>query len=114
MNRTSIIAYCGLVCSNCEGYLATQANDEEWKDRLAVHARDAYGQRDATAESVTCDGCSAGKRLCAYCRQCEVRACAVDRGVINCGECESFENCQTIQAFLVNVPEARQTFAQSH
>jgi hypothetical protein len=112
MTGNTIIAFCGLVCSNCEGYLATQADNETWKERLAVHARDAYGQKDATAASVTCDGCTSGKRMCAYCRQCEVRACAVDKGIAHCGECEAFESCQIIQAFLQNVPEARQTFAQ--
>jgi len=41
MNR--MIAYCGLVCTDCEAYTATQANDLAALERLAAKAREEYG-----------------------------------------------------------------------
>ena len=40
MNR--MIAICGLNCAECEGYLATQANDEEAKERVAAQWRQMF------------------------------------------------------------------------
>jgi hypothetical protein len=31
-----IIAVCGSDCAKCEAYLATQANDQDWKKRVAA------------------------------------------------------------------------------
>lgn len=111
MSDQMMIGFCGLVCSRCEGYLSSQANDEEWKERLAAHARDAYGDAGATVASVTCDGCRSGGRLCSYCSVCEIRACAVEKGVEHCGACAEFDSCQRIQKFIEMVPETRETFA---
>ncbi len=103
-----MIAICGLVCTACEGYLATQANDQAWKERLAEKARTEYGAKDATADNVTCDGCIAvGKRLSGYCLTCEIRACGLGRGVENCAECAEFETCEKITGFMQMVPEAK-------
>lgn len=111
MNEQTLIGCCGLVCSNCEGYLATRANDEAWKERLAAHAREAYGQQDATTATVTCDGCQAGGRLCSYCHACEIRACAAAQGVPHCAACRAFESCARIHQFMEMVPETAETFA---
>ena len=106
-----MLAYCGLVCTRCEGYLATQAGDEAWKERLAKKAREEFGNPDATAASVACDGCKSSGQLCGYCAVCGIRACAVERGVENCGACSEFSTCEQIQKFLEMVPEARASFA---
>jgi hypothetical protein len=108
MNR--MIAFCGLVCTECEGYLATQANDEEWKERLAARGREEYGDSSMTAASVTCDGClTTGLRLCGFCSTCEIRACGTTRGVQNCACCPDYESCTKIAAFIQMVPAVRHT-----
>lgn len=108
MNR--MIAFCGLVCTECEGYLATQANDEEWKERLAARGREEYGDPSMTAASVTCDGClTTGTRLGGYCGTCEIRACGTARGVQNCAWCPDYESCAKIAAFIQMVPAVRPT-----
>jgi hypothetical protein len=106
-----MIAYCGLVCTSCEGYLATQANDEAWKEQLAAKARIDYGITDATTATVTCDGCKSQARLGGYCQVCKIRACGVSRGIENCGACTEFETCERITRFMEMVPEVRETFA---
>ncbi len=105
-----MIAFCGLVCTECEGYLATQANDEEWKERLAARGREEYGDPTITAAGVTCDGCLAfSGQLGGYCLKCEIRACGVERGVENCGACADYETCARIAGFIQMVPAVKTT-----
>ena len=104
-----IVAYCGLVCSECESYVATQANDLEALERVAQHAREAFGMEDATAESTMCDGCLTDDgRQISYCAQCKIRACAVERGVVNCAHCEDYA-CELLDEIFGHSDEARQT-----
>ncbi|MGD2143515.1 MAG: DUF3795 domain-containing protein [Anaerolineae bacterium] len=52
-----IIAYCGLVCSDCDAHIAPRANDWETLERLAQRAREEFDIVDATPEGAMCDGC---------------------------------------------------------
>ncbi len=104
-----MIAYCGLVCTECKGYVATQADDWAALEQLAEKARKDYGAANATAESIRCDGClSASPRKCGYCAECAIRACGVQRGVANCGACPDYA-CEQLLEFIKMVPEARAT-----
>jgi hypothetical protein len=104
-----MIANCGLICTGCEAYVATQANDLAALERLAARAREEFGMPNATAESATCDGClSNSNRLCGYCYECQVRACATGREVANCAHCDDYP-CNTLEAFWRMAPEARAT-----
>ncbi|NLD43171.1 MAG: DUF3795 domain-containing protein [Chloroflexi bacterium] len=103
-----IIAYCGLVCSECPGYIHTQAGNRAELEKLAVRFREDMGVADATADSVMCDGCLGSGRQIGYCGQCAVRACAVARGVPHCAACAEYA-CPTLDAFLQMVPKARAT-----
>jgi hypothetical protein len=101
-----MIAYCGLVCTECDSYLATRAGDMAALEKLAERARQEFGI-PATAESSMCDGClSNSDRLCGYCHECGVRACAIGRGLVNCAHCDDY-GCETISGFLKEVPVAR-------
>jgi hypothetical protein len=101
-----MIGYCGLVCTECPAYIATKANDAAAIEETAKLWAEAYGA-PITADGVWCDGClSAGPRLCAHCDECDVRACAVDRGVLNCAHCDDY-GCEIITAFTTNVPQAK-------
>lgn len=106
-----IVAYCGLVCSECDAYVATQANDLETLQRLAVRVREEFGVEDATAESSMCDGCLGDDgRQIGYCSTCEIRACAVAREVANCAHCPEYgsdDGCETLEPFLAHATEAR-------
>jgi hypothetical protein len=102
-----IIAYCGLVCTDCPAYIATQANDREALGQLAKRAREEFGVPDATAESARCDGCLGDTEYkCGYCFECEIRACGVARGVANCAHCADYA-CQNLEGFFAKAPEAR-------
>jgi len=104
-----IIAYCGLTCTECEAYLATQANDHAALERVVIKWREEYNAPNVTVESVICDGCLASDgRLCGHCFECEIRACGVARGVANCAYCDDY-GCAKLEGFFGFVPTARAT-----
>ncbi len=104
-----MIAYCGLACTDCEAYLATQANDLEALERMAARAREEYGMVHATLESTMCDGClSNSERLSGYCAECGVRACAMSKGLANCAHCPDY-GCEIVEAFWGMAPQSRTT-----
>ncbi len=103
-----IIAFCGIVCSDCPGYIATQAGDQSALEQLAAKAREDFHQPNITAQSVACDGCLAGDRKCGYCAECDIRACGMARGVVNCAHCTDYA-CDKLARFFEMVPASRTT-----
>lgn len=102
-----IIAYCGLVCTECPGYIATQANDQEALERVAAQWREEFNASEITVASVLCDGCLTDEgRKCGHWSECEIRACAMERGVLNCAHCADYA-CDRLAGFFGFVPEAR-------
>ena len=103
-----IIAYCGLVCSDCPAYVATQANERTALERVAAQWREAFNSPDITADSIMCDGCldMNGGRRSEYCPICAIRACGVGRGLANCGHCADY-GCDKLEGFFGQAPRAR-------
>lgn len=77
---------CGMNCRDCEAYVATQSMDMEVLTRHQTSFREQFGKEIAIAE-LLCDGCGSNGRRISFCEQCEIRACAVAKGYINCAEC---------------------------
>jgi hypothetical protein len=102
-----MIAYCGLVCTDCPAYIATKADDRAALERVAAQWREEFDAPGLAAESVICDGClgTTGRKF-GHCSDCEIRACAMGRAVINCAHCDDY-GCETITGFFGFVPEAR-------
>ena len=102
-----MIAYCGLLCTECPAYAATQANDQAALERVAEQWRESFDAPDITAQSITCDGCllDDGHR-CAHCFECQIRACAIEREAANCAHCTDY-SCEKLEVFLAFAPEAR-------
>lgn len=104
-----IIAYCGLVCSDCPAYVATQANDLAALEKIAKQWREEYNASGITVESVTCDSCLESEgRHCSHCFECEIRACGMTRGVVNCAYCADY-GCDKLEKFFGIAPPARAT-----
>lgn len=101
-----MIAYCGLDCSGCDAYLATQENKPEKLQAVAEDWSKKYGHT-IEAEQVLCDGCKAGKRKSAHCKNnCKVRVCCLKKAINSCVECGSFP-CDDEAFVLEHVPEAK-------
>ena len=105
-----IVAYCGLVCTDCPAYVATQANDPAAMERVAAQWREEFNAPEITADSIVCDGCLGhnGGRLSGYCLECNIRACGVERGAVNCAHCADYA-CEKLEGFFGLVPEAKTT-----
>ncbi len=108
-----LIAYCGLNCAECPAYIATQANDMEALERVAAEWRKLFNAPGITAEGLICDGCltTPGGRVAGYCNICEIRACAIGRGVASCAYCTDY-GCAKLEGFLAHAPNARENLEQ--
>jgi len=105
--ETKIIAYCGITCSSCEAYLATQSGDHEALERVAAAWREAYDP-NITVASVICDGCLVDtERVCSNCPVCPVRLCAKERGVASCAHCDDYV-CEHLERHFTFAPEMRE------
>lgn len=103
----SLTAYCGLNCGKCEAYIATQANDEKAKERVAEKWRVDYHSPEITVANATCDGCAAEGRIGGFCLQCPVRACARVKLVPTCAHCDAYGSCETVAGFLGFAPSLK-------
>ncbi len=82
-----LISACGLVCSECDAFLATQAGDAAAIERVAAQWSEQFGAT-IPAAGVWCDGCmTGGERRCGHVDECKIRACVVGRSLANCAGC---------------------------
>lgn len=95
------ISPCGLVCSRCDAYRATQMNDFEKLKLVAADWRERYRCPDIQAETLWCDGCmTEGGRKSPHCQHsCTIRPCAVAKGVSVCSECSDYP-CAKLTEFF--------------
>jgi hypothetical protein len=53
-----IVAYCGLVCTECPAYVATQKNDNQARAKVAEEWSKQF-QHNFKTEDINCNGCLA-------------------------------------------------------
>ena len=107
-----MIAYCGLICSDCPAYIATQAKDQAALLRVRDQWRQEYNVPDMAVDDVTCDGCLVGGLKCSNCAECDIRACGVSRAVANCAHCVDYDTCAKLERFFGFVPDAKAVLDQ--
>jgi hypothetical protein len=100
------IAYCGLTCSECEAFLATQNDDQELRKKIAAQWTVEY-KSEIKPEDINCVGCTSteGAHI-AYCGLCEIRACGLKRNVRNCAFCPEYA-CEKLAGFFAMAPAAK-------
>ena len=102
---SEMIAYCGLDCYQCGAFVATRDNDDAKRREVAeLWAKEFLP--GLTAEDINCDGCLTDGVLFSYCKDCKIRACAMDRGVVNCAYCEDYA-CGKLDELFAMAPEAK-------
>jgi hypothetical protein len=84
---TKIIAPCGINCSDCAAYKATQADD--WDKLAEIAVQWSEGDTKYKAEEMVCDGCLSN-RLNIYCATCSARDCALVNGYTVCSQCSEY------------------------
>lgn len=101
-----MIACCGLDCSKCEGFMATQADDDIKRAEVAKQWSARYNT-DIKPEHINCDGCLSDGRKFFYCSDiCELRKCCTEKDVTNCAACDMYA-CDKLENFFEVAPEAR-------
>ncbi len=82
-------AICGLFCEACGLYIASH-EDEKKLAKIAERYK-------MSPEEVRCEGCRSQK-LGPYCRTCKMKACAVQKNINFCSECDQYP-CQDVKDF---------------
>jgi hypothetical protein len=102
-----MIAHCGLDCAKCEGYIATQADDEQALARVAGKWSTQFDVV-VSPEEVICDGCRMEGRKSRHCgSMCEIRRCCLGKGFATCIACGEFP-CDEEDFVLRHAPQARE------
>lgn len=106
-----LIGFCGITCSECPAFIATQKNDDALRVETAKKWSEMYNSDIKTAD-INCSGCLAESGLLFnYCNVCEIRKCALEKKVTSCAACPEY-SCKKLDSFLAQVPEARKTLEE--
>ncbi len=93
-----MMAYCGIVCTECNAYIATKNDDNELRKKVASE----WSQPDWPVEQadINCKGCKSIDEVhFKFCSTCGVRACGSQRDVQTCAHCDDY-GCDTLEEFL--------------
>jgi len=101
-----IIAYCGINCSKCPAYLATQEKNDEKLETLAKEW--SFESIQFTAKDLKCDGCFSSERIFSWCEMCEIRKCAIQQNLENCAFCSNYP-CAKLERSHQKAPDAKET-----
>ena len=105
----SMLAYCGINCTECPAYIATQKNDDNERKKVAEEWQKAFNP-NIKPEDINCDGCtSTSARLFAYCNECKIRLCAKEKSNANCAYCDDYAACDKLVTFFKMAPKAKET-----
>lgn len=100
------IAICGLDCETCDAYLATIHDDQALREKTAKQWA-ALNHAPILPEHINCEGCRADGVKTVYCENlCEIRRCALQKGVTTCGDCPGLETCPAVGEVFSNRPDA--------
>jgi hypothetical protein len=106
-----IVAFCGLICTDCGAFIATQENDDAKRREVAEAWSKAFGH-EIKPEDINCDGClTVDGRHINYCSICEIRKCGMERGVENCAHCVDYA-CEKLTKSFDETSEARKTLEE--
>ena len=106
-----MIAVCGITCSDCGAFIATQENNDAKRKEVAEAWAKAYGH-EFKPEDINCDGClTVDGRHINHWNVCEIRKCGTEKNVKNCAYCADYK-CERITGFLEQVPGAKKTLEE--
>jgi hypothetical protein len=108
---SSMVAFCGIDCSECKALIATQKNDAKMKKAIAEEWSKQFGHQ-IKPEDINCAGCVVldGPHI-NYCNICEIRNCATKKKVQNCAYCIEYA-CGKLAKFHENAPKAKDQLEQ--
>jgi len=106
-----MIAYCGIVCTECPGFMATQKDSDEDRRKVAESWSKMFNA-EIKPEDINCDGClTTSGRLIEYCSICAIRKCALGKAVENCAHCGEYI-CEKLGNWFEDAPDAKTTLEE--
>lgn len=103
---SDMIAYCGINCATCGAYIATKNNDDGRRKKTAEQWSKMYNA-DISPEDINCVGCTSEiEPVFNHCHVCEMRKCALEKGIVNCAHCTDYP-CDRLEAFFKVAPESK-------
>ncbi len=104
----NLMAYCGLNCSQCPTFLATQQDDRKAKETVAALWSKQFAMK-LTAQDISCDGCKSGSgRVFGHCKNCRIKSCCSQKQLDTCAECAEYA-CEHLSAFFAFAPHAKES-----
>ncbi len=111
VEEKEMIAFCGISCTKCPAYIATQKNDDQLRAETAKNWSELF-KASIKPEDINCDGCVAdSERLFSQVSVCEIRKCAKNKNLKNCADCAEYP-CQKLAELFSFVPEAKATLEE--
>ncbi len=106
-------AYCGLICENCDAFIAYKNDDQALREKTAAFWSKEYGA-EINPNDINCVGCLTADGVhISHCAECKIKACAEGKGLDNCGLCKDYP-CDKVNHVVNFVPEAKQVLDQIH
>lgn len=107
-----MIAYCGLDCEKCDAYIATKNNDQALREKTAKLWSE-LNNASILPEHINCEGCRVHGKKTVYCDSlCQIRQCALKKGVLTCGDCMEMEKCPIVGAVHAHNADAKKNLEQ--
>ncbi|MCI8910613.1 MAG: DUF3795 domain-containing protein [Oscillibacter sp.] len=101
-----LIGCCGLDCETCDAYLATLHDDQALREKTAALWAE-LNQAPILPEHIHCEGCRMDGAKTVYCEHlCEIRRCALQKGLATCGGCPDLETCPIVGRIFASNPAA--------
>ena len=101
-----MIAVCGLLCNQCDAFIATWNDDDEKRAEVA-RRWSKRNHHNIELADINCLGCTSDSDcLFGRCRVCEIRKCAKEKQVVNCAYCDNY-TCEKLEDFFQAAPDAR-------
>lgn len=101
-----MLAYCGINCSECKAYIATQTDNDILRGEAAKEWSKTY-EVGINPVDIQCDGCkNENGILFFHCASCDIRSCARKKGFGDCSECDEYP-CSKLDIIHSTVSEAK-------
>jgi hypothetical protein len=100
-----IIAFCGIVCSECPAFIATKNDDDNKRRETAKLWSERY-KAEIKPEDINCTGCLSEEKVIGHCKVCEIRKCGRGKKVKNCAYCNEYV-CEKLDNFFKMAPEIK-------
>ena len=99
-------AICGLLCNQCDAFIATRDDNDEKRAEVAQLWSKQYNC-DIEPADINCLGCTSDDDChFGHCSVCEIRKCATEKQAVNCAHCDDYA-CEQLEGFFQVVPDAR-------